>query len=88
MTLSVVKAVTEAAEGNGKFKMSPKIKPTRPRKKESGLCVHCRHAKPLERKNPHNPIVIECEVNGERQVARIHHCRIDAYDERADAKMD
>lgn len=65
----------------------PIARPVRPPKREAGLCDHCIHAKPLERKNPSNPLVIECEVNGERQVARIHHCKIDSY-ERADEGLD
>ncbi len=61
-------------------------RPVRPPKREAGLCVHCRHARPVERKNPHNPLVIECGIDGERQVARVHHCKINHYEE-ADGRV-
>lgn len=62
------------------------IRPARPPKREAGLCVRCRHARPVERKNQANPLVIECGINGERQVARVHHCKINHYEE-ADERM-
>jgi hypothetical protein len=47
---------------------------------ENGYCIDCAKAYLMRREMPCNPIVAECMVNHERQVAEVNLCRIKAFE--------
>lgn len=46
--------------------------------KDIGTCYECQHAY-LMQSRKENPIVAECEINHERQVARMNECSISMF---------
>lgn len=60
-----------------------KVKPKKEKeevKVENGYCIGCAKAYLMRSKMPHNPIVAECTVNHERQVAEANQCKINSFE--------
>ena len=47
---------------------------------ENGYCIDCAKAYLMRNDMPKSPIVAECSVNHERQVAEVNLCRIKSFE--------
>lgn len=62
------------------YSKKPKEKKNDTVKVENGYCIDCAKAYLMRSEMPCNPIVAECMVNHERQVAEANQCNINSFE--------
>ena len=62
------------------YNKKPKEKKNDAVKVENGYCIDCAKAYLMRSEMPCSPIVAECTVNHERQVAEANQCNINSFE--------
>lgn len=68
-----------------RIKKKPAIKKVK-QKVEVGCCYDCIHSY-LMQSRPHNPIVSECSISKEREVAKVHMCKLEKFEKNEGEKV-